>query len=65
MKQVGQTLLFFGIGTIALNLIGNKFAILMWLDTWGPEIGSARRDGHCQPCQFFVGSRSPDGEEPA
>lgn len=67
MKQAGQTLLFFGIGTILLNLIGYEFAILMWIDTWGTEIGWALRGALVVAglALFFVGSRTPDSEEPA
>lgn len=39
IRQVGKTVLFFGIGTIVLNLVGYEFVILMWLDSWGHEVG--------------------------
>ena len=62
-----MVLLFFGIGTIVLNLIGYEFIILMWLDTWGPEIGWALRGAMVVAglAPFFVGGMSPDSEEPA
>ena len=39
MKKLGSLLLFFGVGTIVLNLIGYEFAILAWIDNWGETVG--------------------------
>ena len=43
MKQIGSLLLFLGVGTIVLNLIGYEFRILMWIDNWGETVGWAIR----------------------
>ena len=39
MKSLGSTLLFFGIGTVVLNLVGYEFVILAWVDMWGETVG--------------------------
>ena len=39
MKKIGSLLLFLGVGTIVLNLIGYEFAILGWIDNWGEDVG--------------------------
>lgn len=43
MKKFGGYLLFFGIGSILLNLMGREFSLLMWIDNWGIEAGWAIR----------------------
>ena len=45
MKKIGGYLLFFGIGSIVLNLVGFEFILLMWIDSWGAEIGWGIRIG--------------------
>lgn len=45
MKNIGMYLMFFGIGSIALNLIGYNFSILMWIDNWGDTVGWIIRGG--------------------
>lgn len=39
MKELGSAMLFFGIGSIVLNMIGLEFIILAWIDMWGPTVG--------------------------
>ena len=39
MFGFGSTLLFFGIGSLVLNLIGFEFVLMMWIDNWGIETG--------------------------
>ncbi|MEJ2142457.1 MAG: hypothetical protein P8Y24_08910 [Gammaproteobacteria bacterium] len=39
MKELGSAMLFFGIGSIVLNLINLEFIILAWIDMWGPTVG--------------------------
>lgn len=39
MKSIGSTLLFFGIGSIVLNVVGYEFVILSWIDFWGETTG--------------------------
>ena len=36
---------FVGIGSIVLNMLGREFVILMWIDTWGLEVGWMIRVG--------------------
>lgn len=43
LKGIGGLLFFFGIGSIVLSLFDMEFKILMWIDTWGPDIGWAIR----------------------
>jgi hypothetical protein len=45
MKQIGLYLVIFGVGSLALNLFGYEFSILMWLDTWGETVGMGIRIG--------------------
>ena len=60
MKSIGSTLLFFGIGTIVLNLIGFEFAILAWIDMWGETVGWAIRAAMIVGggVLYFLGSRA-------
>lgn len=41
----GMTLVIFGLGSFLLNKIGAEFILLMWVDSWGPEVGTAIRLG--------------------
>ncbi len=43
MKSIGWLLVFLGVGTFVLNLVGYEFELLMWIDNWGVEIGWAIR----------------------
>jgi hypothetical protein len=43
MKSFGSLLLFFGIGSIVLNVVGYEFSLLMWIDNWGEMAGWAIR----------------------
>jgi hypothetical protein len=45
MKSIGGLLLLFGLGSIVLNYLGREFALLSWIDSWGPEAGWAIRIG--------------------
>lgn len=45
MRGLANFLLIFGVGSVILNLLGREFVILMWIDTWGTEIGWAIRVG--------------------
>lgn len=38
MKSLGSTLLFFGIGTIVLDLIDYEFMVVAWIHHWGPTV---------------------------
>lgn len=37
--------MLFGLGSIVLNYLGREFALLSWIDSWGPEAGWAIRIG--------------------
>lgn len=45
MKELGSTMLFFGIGSIALSFMNMQFVILSWIDKWGPTTGWAIKGG--------------------
>ncbi|MFO0871077.1 MAG: hypothetical protein U0935_19305 [Pirellulales bacterium] len=45
MSRLGANLIFFGLGSIVLNLLNFEFVILMWIDLWGPTVGWAIRLG--------------------
>ncbi len=45
MSRLGVNLIFFGLGSIVLNLLNFEFVILMWIDLWGPTVGWAIRLG--------------------
>ena len=38
MKGLGGLLLFFGIGSIALDIFGYEFVIMSWIHNWGTEV---------------------------
>ena len=39
MKNIGSTLLLFGIGSIVLNFFDYEFSLLSWIDNWGITVG--------------------------
>lgn len=43
MGNIGSTLVLFGVGSIALNLFDYEFALMSWVDNWGPGVGWAIR----------------------
>ena len=63
MKNIGSTLLFFGVGTIVLNLMGYEFIILAWIDMWGETVGWAIRGAMIVAggILFFLGWRAEQG----
>lgn len=65
MKNIGSTLLFFGVGTIVLNLIGLQFAILGWIDNWGEGVGWGIRGAMIVVggALFFLAPSEGAGEE--
>ena len=64
MKNAGSLLLFLGIGTVVLNVIGYEFAILSWIDNWGTDVGWVIRGGMIVvgAALFILGMRSPQAE---
>jgi hypothetical protein len=63
MRQVGIWLMVFGLGSMALYFFGMEFKLLMWIDTWGTNVGWAIRGGLAAVglALFFLAPR----EEPA
>lgn len=45
MKQIGGLMALLGAGSFVLNMLGREFSLLMWIDTWGPTVGTAIRIG--------------------
>ncbi len=66
MKKIGSLLLFFGVGTIVLNLIGYEFAILVWIDNWGENVGWGIRAAMIVAggALFVLGQRAEAGSAP-
>ncbi len=66
MFGFGSTLLFFGIGSLVLNLIGFEFVLMMWIDNWGIETGwwirGAMIAGGVVLCLIGAALADPDSE---
>lgn len=64
MAQIGIYLMIAGVGSIALNLFGYEFKLLMWIDTWGPEVGWAIRLGAIVvgAIIWFIGNKADASE---
>ena len=62
MKKLGGYLLFFGIGSILLNMINMQFIILSWIDLWGESVGWTIRIGMivAGAAMLFLGNRNAD-----
>ena len=45
MKQRGEYMRFFGIGSIGRNFFNVQFSRLAWIDSWGESVGWAIRIG--------------------
>ena len=45
MKALGGWLFVFEAGSFLLNMVGMKFMLLSWIDTWGSTVGLAIRVG--------------------
>jgi hypothetical protein len=43
MKNIGGLMVMFGAGSMLLGFIGYEFTLMMWVDTWGPTMGSIIR----------------------
>ena len=67
MKSFGSLLLFFGVGSIVLNLVGYEFSLLMWIDMWGEMVGWAIRGAMIVVggALFFFAPGEEQKEEPA
>ena len=45
MKQIGGLMALLGAGSFVLNMLGREFTLLMWIDSWGPTVGTIIRVG--------------------
>jgi len=45
MRRFGALLVFLGAGSFVLHLLGREFILIMWIDTWGPTVGTILRLG--------------------
>lgn len=45
MKGIGGFLILMGLGSFVLNMLGREFILMMWIDTWGPGVGTGIRIG--------------------
>lgn len=45
MQGIGSTMAILGAGSFVLNLMDREFTLLMWIDNWGPGVGTAIRLG--------------------
>ena len=45
MKSFGGLLFLLGLGSFVLHYMNMEFKLLMWVDNWGPTIGTLIRVG--------------------
>lgn len=45
MQGIGAALAILGAGSFVLNMLEREFTLLMWIDNWGAEVGTAIRIG--------------------
>jgi len=45
MKSIGGLLVLLGAASFVLNMMEREFTLIMWIDNWGPTVGSAIRIG--------------------
>lgn len=45
MKSIGGLLFLLGLGSFVLHYMNMEFKLLMWVDHWGPTVGTAIRVG--------------------
>ncbi|MCL1636092.1 hypothetical protein M2650_15830 [Luteimonas sp. SX5] len=45
MKSIGGLMLLLGLGSFVLHYMNMEFKLLMWVDNWGPTVGTAIRVG--------------------
>ncbi len=43
MKRIGIFIALLGAGSFLLNMLDREFILLMWIDLWGPTIGTVIR----------------------
>ena len=59
MRQIGAIIAILGAGSFILNMMGREFTLLMWIDSWGPDVGMIIRIGLIVlgGVLFFLGSK--------
>lgn len=45
MKSIGGLMFLLGLGSFVLHYMNMEFKLLMWVDNWGPAVGTAIRVG--------------------
>ncbi|QTD52331.1 hypothetical protein [Sulfidibacter corallicola] len=67
MREIGKTLMFFGVGSVILYFLQMEFIILAWIDAWGEGIGWLIRSGLIVlgAVLFFLGGGFQSGYEEA
>jgi hypothetical protein len=45
MKGLGSLLFIFGVASAVFAIAGREVRLLLWINTWGPEVGWAIRVG--------------------
>lgn len=45
MKSIGGLLFILGLGSFVLHYMNMEFKLLMWVDNWGPTVGTLIRVG--------------------
>ncbi|MEL7538949.1 MAG: hypothetical protein AAFZ58_13840 [Pseudomonadota bacterium] len=65
MKTIGMWLAIFGGGSFLLNMIGYEFALIGWIDNWGPDVGMGIRIGMIVvgAVMFFLGMKQEQATE--
>lgn len=45
MKSIGGLMFILGLGSFVLHYLNMEFKLLMWVDNWGPTVGTLIRVG--------------------
>jgi len=45
MKSIGGLMFILGLGSFVLHYMSMEFKLLMWVDNWGPTVGTLIRVG--------------------
>ena len=67
MKSIGGLMFLLGLGSFVLHYMNMEFKLLMWVDNWGPTVGTAIRVGLIVAggALWLVGSRREKAAAPA
>ncbi|MDJ0847244.1 MAG: hypothetical protein QNK04_02575 [Myxococcota bacterium] len=66
MQGIGMLLVLLGAGSFVLNMMEREFTLLMWIDNWGPTVGTGIRIGMIVVGAglWFVGKRQESASAP-